>query len=143
MLVPVQLGNKHILPSSNSSLNTISSTVPLSNLTPLTTGWNQKAILGRKRAPKYSPFKSWFRVQDIAVNSVYASGSNTPISLVNIRLGNPRRSSIRIRHRTKPTMLLATENIGTSNPETHVQPSNTYFPPSLACPRRHSTASPR
>jgi len=37
-------------------------------------GWNQKEILGRKRAPKYSPFKSWFRVQDIAVNSVYASG---------------------------------------------------------------------
>lgn len=37
-------------------------------------GWNQKAILGRKRAPDYSPFKSWFRVQDIAVNSVYASG---------------------------------------------------------------------
>ena len=37
-------------------------------------GWNQNAILGRKRAPKYSPFKSWFRVQDIAVNSVYASG---------------------------------------------------------------------
>ena len=37
-------------------------------------GWNQKAILGRERAPKLSPFKSWFRVQDIAVNSVYASG---------------------------------------------------------------------
>lgn len=37
-------------------------------------GWNQKAILGRKRAPKLSPFKSWFRVQDIAVNCVYASG---------------------------------------------------------------------
>jgi glycogen debranching enzyme len=37
-------------------------------------GWNQKAILGRKKAPRFSPFKSWFRVQDIAVNSVYASG---------------------------------------------------------------------
>ena len=37
-------------------------------------GWDQKAILGRKRAPRLSPFKSWFRVQDIAVNSVYASG---------------------------------------------------------------------
>jgi Glycosyl hydrolase family 63 C-terminal domain len=40
----------------------------------LTLGWDQKAILGRKRAPKLSPFKSWFRVQDIAVNCVYASG---------------------------------------------------------------------
>jgi len=37
-------------------------------------GWNQKTILERKRAPKLSPFKSWFRVQDIAVNCVYASG---------------------------------------------------------------------
>jgi hypothetical protein len=37
-------------------------------------GWNQKEILARNRAPKFSPFKSWFRVQDIAVNSVYASG---------------------------------------------------------------------
>lgn len=38
-------------------------------------GWDQTAILGRKHAPKISPFKSWFRVQDIAVNSVYASGT--------------------------------------------------------------------
>ena len=37
-------------------------------------GWNQQEILGRSHAPKFSPFKSWFRVQDIAVNSVYASG---------------------------------------------------------------------
>jgi Glycosyl hydrolase family 63 C-terminal domain len=37
-------------------------------------GWDQKGILERERAPKLSPFKSWFRVQDIAVNSVYASG---------------------------------------------------------------------
>ena|SRR5271154_6165972 len=41
----------------------------------LISGWDQKAILDRKRAPTLSPFKSWFRVQDIAVNSVYASGA--------------------------------------------------------------------
>jgi glycogen debranching enzyme len=37
-------------------------------------GWNQKSILSRPRAPCFLPFKAWFRVQDIAVNSVYASG---------------------------------------------------------------------
>src|SRR5271154_265496 len=40
----------------------------------LNLGWNQGAILARKRAPKLNPFKSWFRVQDIAVNCVYSSG---------------------------------------------------------------------
>ena len=40
----------------------------------LTVGWNQGAILARNRAPKLSLFKSWFRVQDIAVNCVYSSG---------------------------------------------------------------------
>ena len=40
----------------------------------LIVGWNQQAILARSRAPQISPFKSWFRVQDVAVNSVYASG---------------------------------------------------------------------
>jgi glycogen debranching enzyme len=37
-------------------------------------GWNQISILGRDHAPYFSPFKSWFRVHDIAVNCVYASG---------------------------------------------------------------------
>lgn len=37
-------------------------------------GWDQQAILSREHAPYFTPFKSWFKVQDIAVNCVYASG---------------------------------------------------------------------
>jgi hypothetical protein len=37
-------------------------------------GWNQLSILGRDHAPYFNSFKSWFRVHDIAVNCVYASG---------------------------------------------------------------------
>lgn len=68
-----QAGNKHTVLSSNSFYSTISYTVRSSS-TQLTLGWNQKSILGRQKAPRLSPFKSWFRVQDIAVNVVYSSG---------------------------------------------------------------------